>query len=41
MLKEHKHVAHVERVIQIDTCNFDIFGVKKIKTHKQMQKQKE
>ena len=41
MLKEHKRVAHDERVIKCDYCNVEIIGLMKMKAHKQKHKQKE
>ena len=41
MLKEHKRVAHDERVVKCDFCNVEIVGLMKLKAHKQKHKQKE
>ena len=41
MLKEHKRVAHDERVIKCDYCNVEIIGLIKMKAHKKKHKQKQ
>ena len=40
MLKEHKRVAHDERVIKCDYCNMQIIGLMKMRAHKQKHKHK-
>ena len=40
MLKEHKRVAHDERVIKCDYCNMEIIGLMKMKAHKPKHKHK-
>ena len=41
MLKEHKRVAHDERVLKCDHCQIEVVGLRKMKAHKQKHKQKE
>ena len=41
MLKEHKRVAHDERILKCKICNVEVVGLNKMKAHKQKHKQKE
>ena len=38
MMKEHKRVAHDERVLQCETCNVEVVGLKKYTDHKKRHK---